>query len=268
MTVRRPSLLRLVPMIALLVLALVVAFTGIFQANSFDSDTIRSGTLTTLRGGNPYRDPDGSLSAYFNPPHSVFVYPLMLGSGTVSLLTLVLSVALAVYVFQNPWLALYVATPAFIVHGIGANNLGLQVGVLGVVALWWARDRRDWLGAFLTAWGYGLLLVKPQMGLCIVVLHVLWSIWQRRPRLLLHVAGICLIWFVLLPTLIGLLAGGRLPWLDWWQEVVAKRLLDPVPDVRINPETDMEPFRNKWGLPGAIVLSAISVAVWWERRRD
>lgn len=254
-------------LVALCVAAFLIAFTDIFQANTFDSDTLRAGAIATLHGDNPYRDADG-LSAYFNPPHSVYAYPLMLGPRAIYLLSLVLIVALAVYVFDNPWLALYVATPAFIVHGIGANNLGLQVGVLGVVALWLAQEREGWLGAALTAWGYGLLLIKPQVGLGMVVLHLLWLLWQGRARLFLMTAGVGVMWFLLLPTLIGLLAGNRLLWLDWWRDVVQNRLIHPVPDIRIDPNSDMEPFINKWGIPGAVALTLLSAAVWWEQQRD
>ena len=251
-------------LIALVVFACLVAFTGVFQANNFDSDTIRAGALATLRGDNPYRDAGGDgLSAYFNPPHSVFVYPLMLASGTIYVLSLVLVVALAVQVFENDWLALYVASPAFIVHGIGANNLGLQVGVLGVVCLWLARERQDWTGAALIAFGYGLLLIKPQVGLGIVALHGVWLLWRRDGRLLLRVMAIGALWFVVLPTVVN-----RTIWLDWWRDVVSNRLLDPVGDVRIDPETDMEPFINKWGFVGTLLLTLVSVAAWWERRDD
>ncbi|MCL4875038.1 MAG: hypothetical protein KJ064_00190 [Anaerolineae bacterium] len=236
---------------------LMLAYSGLFRVNSFDWSQIRRGPVEILQGRNPYIPSEEDYRGTFNPPHLLVVgQPWILGSVQIWVLTMVLSVGLLATATRRPILGSYLLMAPFLIHTLASGNIGLQSGALALALLWVVQGQSGWRTAFLTAWAYGLLTVKPQMSAMIVVLHFAWLVIRQSADLKKII--LCTILLVLVvPTLIGLCTGAvfqgqpRVVWYDWVDGVFFR----DYDRVNVDTEGDFEPFINKFGAVGALLLS-------------
>ncbi len=245
---------------------IMFAYSGIFVSNDTDWSNVRHGPMSMLRGENPYVEVNGDKNATFNPPQTLIVaFPWIFGSKQVYVLMMLAGLGVLVVVTQRWLLTAYLVTPPFLVHVLAATNVGFQVGTLGMASLWLAQSKKGWQQTLLITWGYGLLLVKPQLGAAVVALHFFRFVCQDK-QAVLRLIVLCGLVFFVLPTLIGLVASGgsRWLWYDWVKEVLLRNRNDfPMPY-----DTRLDSFVKRFGPVAAGLLTLLSVWPVAERIRS
>lgn len=143
-----------------------------FVVNDFDYWNIRNGTTFLLSGLNPWVE---RVNDFYNPPFSIlFLWPsLFLNAKGMIILGGTFTIALIFYL--EAWVALsWFATNAFL-WLVAAGNIDLFAVGAGLCVLLLSEKvkKRQWISAFIRVIGYGLLLVKPQGGVFIVLITIL-----------------------------------------------------------------------------------------------
>jgi hypothetical protein len=154
-------------------LCIMVAVVHIFTVNNFDFENMQRGVHYLLSGVNPWAE-DTRLEHFYNPPFAVlFLWPMLFTSPKIYLV-MGGAFLFAFIFYHKAWIALaWFATNTFLwlvaaggidMFVIGAGLLILMVG---------GKYFNKWYGLLLRVTAYGLLLVKPQGSIFIVILFIL-----------------------------------------------------------------------------------------------
>jgi len=152
---------------------IMLAVVKIFPVNSFDFENMQRGIRLILSGVNPWAATT-HIDHFYNPPFSVlFLWPMLFSTPKIYLV--IGGAFLFAFVFYHKvWVALaWFATNSFL-WLVAAGGIDMYVIGCGLILLT-AGDKHfeKWLGVFLRVLAYGLLMVKPQGGIFIVVLFIL-----------------------------------------------------------------------------------------------
>ena len=250
--------------------ALMFAFSGVFQTNTFDWEQIHRGPALIIQGQNPYPPPSDT----FNPPHLLLVgVPWIYGSVQIYVMMMVLAVGMVTFIKRRAWLAVYLILPPFIIHNLAAGNIGVTISAVGMVLLWFAQQRAkdgkpyDWLNIFLVGWAYGLLTTKPQLGGVVVALHFLWLLQYGDRKTALRVGMMAVMLILVLPSLIALLTGAifegelRLIWLEWIDAITS----GVQSEVNFENGSADQVIVNRFGIGGGLAVTALLYALFANR---
>lgn len=214
---------------------------NILTVNSFDFDNMRRGVAFIWSGGNPWAE-NTRLLHYYNPPFAgVFLWPMLFTSSREWLI--VGSALLFAFAFYHrAWIALAWFGTNTVLWIIASGGIDMLVIGLGVCLLTLATEWKSApqpLALALRVLAYGVLMIKPQGGMFIVGLYILYNRdWQG----LLWSCGIY-----------GLLFGHLIP--DW----IRVLLTDP-------PLAQTVATHTLWAKYGSIVAGGIALAVVLARR--
>jgi|SRR5579859_367278 len=220
-------------------LIIMFALVRIFVVNSFDFDNMRAGTRALLSGANPWASPT-RVSNFYNPPFAVlFLWPMVFASPNIYL-AIGGALLFGVAFYQRAWVALAWFATNTLLWLIAAGGIDMFVIGAGLLLLL-AGDKfyRDWPGLILRVLAYGVLMVKPQGTIFIVVLYIL----IRRDWKGLLISAV----------VYGLLF---LPWYPAWLNVL---LHDP-------PLAQSDATHTFWAKFGPGVAGIIAVSVILARR--
>ncbi len=253
---------------ACFVAGIMISFSGMFHYNDYDWIQIHRGPAEILKGNDPFVPSRDTYYGTFNPPHLLVVgQPWILGSLEIWILTMVWSVGMLCVVTRRPYAALYLLSTPFLIYGVAIANVGIQCSAIGMSLLWLAQNLKGWKHAFVIAWAYGLLTVKPQMTGLILPLHFFWMYLQGRSfRELRQVVMVCIGLLFILPTIIAFITAlafqgeYRFIWWNWFDGVFFR----DYDQIHIN-ERDYESFFNKFGFFGSLVLTYFLAQVFIRR---
>lgn len=154
-------------------LTLVGTATQLWIVNTFDYHNMRRGILALLEGSNPWAEAT-RLSDFYNPPFALFfLWPLLI-MGPKGFLSLGAALLAAYAFYRRAWVALGWFGTATLVWLIAAGGVNMYLMGMGLwlLALGDRLSAKSWWRTLLFVLGYGFLLVKPQGGLFIVLLHI------------------------------------------------------------------------------------------------
>jgi hypothetical protein len=214
-------------------LIIMLVVVNVFVVNKFDFGNMRKGVITQLSGINPWAI-DTRISHYYNPPFSViFLWPLMFTSPEL-ILSLGGALLSAVIFYQKTWVGFaWFLTNSFL-WIIAAGGIDMYVMGAGLLLLFIGEKYfNSKFGLILRVLAYGFLLVKPQGGIFIVALYILFM--RDWKALLLSLAVYGLIFVRYYP--------------DWFRVL----LTDP-------PISQTVEVHSIWGKFGPLI--AIPVALW------
>ena len=157
-------------------LAIMLVIVNIFAVNSFDFDNMRRGEYVLITGGNPWAA-NTRLPHFYNPPFSVlFLWPLLF--ATPKLIIALGGALLFAFIFYlKSWVtfAWFVTNSfLFVIATGGIDMFVMGAGLLLLLAGDSERFRANSFGVAFRVMAYGLLMVKPQGGIFIVMLYILW----------------------------------------------------------------------------------------------
>lgn len=158
---------------------IMLTVVQVFHVNSFDYENMCNGTQMLLSLQNPWAEPN-PIQHFYNPPFSVFfLWPLLFVSEKV-LLIFGGSLLFGFVFLKKAWVSLaWFATNTFlwIIAAGGIDMLVIGAGLM-LLSISDASKHRSWQLISRVA-AYGILMVKPQGGLFIVLLYILWKKdWQ------------------------------------------------------------------------------------------
>lgn len=155
-------------------LVFMVVAVKVFFVSHFDYDNIRRGTIALWSGINPWAEAT-RLKDFYNPPHSMLFLWLLIFLNQKAILVLGGACLFAFAFYRQAWVALTLFLTNVFLILVAAASIDMLVMGAGLLALVFS-DRvqsRKAVSLTLRTLGYGLLLVKPQGGLFIVMLFVL-----------------------------------------------------------------------------------------------
>lgn len=212
--------------------------TRVFIVNSFDYANMLRGIQALFHGVNPW-DAGTRVLNFYNPPFALFFLWPMLWVRPQVLLILGGGLLSGYAFYRRAWVALGWFVSAEMLWLIAAGGIDMYVVGMGLWALALGdRASAKWLRTSFYVVGYGFLLVKPQGGVFIVLLHI----WLRRNW------G-AILWSV---GLYGILFAGFYP--QWLRVLIT----DPPPGHR----TETHAFAAQFGIGAALVLALM---VLWAR---
>ena len=186
-------------------LGLLVMFTAtrVFLVNSYDFENMSRGVRLLLSGVNPWAAAT-QVPDFYNPPHSVlFLWPMLFLSPQV-FLSLGAACLFAFVFYRRAWVALAwfaTNTALWLIAAGGIDMLIVGAGLLFLLAgdSMFSTKR----GLALRVIAYGLLMVKPQGGVFIVLLFLITRLdWKGA---LLSLAVYTLLFSPLYPSWINVL---------------------------------------------------------------
>jgi len=223
---------------------LMFAATRVFLVNSYDFHNMQNGLRQLLSGIDPWA-PATRAPDFYNPPHALlFLWPMLYLSPQ-AFLTLGSACLFALVFYMRAWVALAwfaTNTALFLIAAGGIDMFVIGAGLLILLAGDLAYSTKRGLALRVVA--YGILMIKPQGGLFIVLLYLVTRLDWKGALL----SGI----------LYGLLF---VPLLPSWGAAV---LFDP-------PLAQTEATHTIWaryGLPVALVVALGTIAArkwhYWE----
>ncbi len=214
-------------------LIIMTMMVSVFQVNDFDFNNMEAGVRTLVSGVNPYA-PETRVNEFFNPPFSViFLWPILFITPKIAV-AVGGALLFAVVFYQRSWvgLAWFLTNSALYIFAKG----GIDMYVIGAgLLLLFAGDKvsNRWVQFLLRVLAYGFLMVKPQGGLFVVILYILY----RRD------------WWGLFASMLVFGLPFQVYYLDWLHLIVAA----PPASQTIGAHTIMGKF-GPW--------LAIIVAIW------
>ncbi len=154
-------------------LIIMIGVTNVFTVNDFDYENIKNGVEAILSGINPWAAESNSFE-FFNPPYSVlFLWPIVFVNPKI-ILVFGGALIFAVLFFQKSWVAFSWFGTNLFLWIVAAGHIDMYIMGAGILLLFISDEiDEDKLTLLLRVLGYGLLMIKPQGGLFIVVLYVL-----------------------------------------------------------------------------------------------
>lgn len=154
-------------------LVIMVGVTNIFTVNDYDYENIRSGIEAILSGINPWAAETIS-SEFFNPPYSViFLWPMLYANPKI-ILTIGGAMMFAVLFYKKSWVAFSWFGTNLFLWIVAAGQIDMYTMGFGVLLLFLCDEiSNSKYKLLLRVLGYGLLMIKPQGGLFIVVLYII-----------------------------------------------------------------------------------------------
>ncbi|MBN1538163.1 MAG: hypothetical protein JW908_15605 [Anaerolineales bacterium] len=154
-------------------LILMFAATRVFLVNPYDFENMQRGVRLLLSGVNPWADVT-RVYDFYNPPHAVlFLWPMLFLSPQIFLV--IGAACLFAFVFYHrAWVALAWFATNTMLWLISAG--GIDMFVIGVGLLFLMAGDTMYLskrGLVFRVIAYGILMVKPQGGMFIVLLYLL-----------------------------------------------------------------------------------------------
>lgn len=144
----------------------------IFQVNTFDFLNMQRGVKLLIEGVNPWAE-GKTIPHFYNPPHSViFLWPLLLLSAQ-AILWLGGALLFGLVFFEKSWVSLawFLTNSALFVIAVGGIDMYVVGGGL-ILLLLGDRAFTKPVGIILRVLAIGLLLVKPQGTIFIVILYL------------------------------------------------------------------------------------------------
>lgn len=154
-------------------LLVMFSATRIFLVNSYDFENMERGVRLILSGVNPWASAT-RVHDFYNPPHSVlFLWPMLFLSPQI-FLSLGAALLFAFVFYQRTWVALAWFATNSALWLIAAGGIDMLVMGAGIIFLL-AGDSMvsTKRGIVFRVIAYGLLLVKPQGGMFIVLLFLI-----------------------------------------------------------------------------------------------
>jgi hypothetical protein len=157
-------------------LAILLAVMNFFPVNNFDFDNIQRGVSALTAGGNPWAA-ETRLQHFYNPPFSVlFLWPLLFATPKL-IIALGGALLIALIFHLKSWVAFaWFMTNSFL-FVLATGSIDMYVVGAGLLLLLAGDNeslRSNVSGLALRVLAYGMLMVKPQGGLFIVALYILW----------------------------------------------------------------------------------------------
>jgi hypothetical protein len=153
---------------------IMFAVIRIFTVNSYDFTNMQKGISLLLSGKNPWLV-QPNIKDFYNPPFSVlFLWPIVFATPKIYLL-IGGSLLFSVIFYQKTWVALawFVTNTALWIIAAG----GIDMFVIGAGLLLLFIGDKDYQKRTSLLWrvlAYGMLMVKPQGAIFIVVLYILY----------------------------------------------------------------------------------------------
>jgi len=225
-------------------LILMFVATRVFVVNTYDFENMQRGVRLLLSGVNPWADAT-RIHDYYNPPHAVLFLLPMLFLSSKAFLVIGAACLFAFVFYHRAWVALaWFATNSvlWLISAGGIDMFVIGAGLLFLIAGDTAYSTKR--GLIFRIIAYGLLLVKPQGGIFIVLLYLITRLdWKG---------------FIISIVLYGVLF---LPLYPSWLEIV---LYDPP----LAQEVATHTLFAKYGFPLALLVAigAVIARKWryWE----
>jgi hypothetical protein len=157
------------------IVGLVIMFvaTRVFVVNSFDFENMQRGVRLILSGVNPWAA-ETRIPHFYNPPFAVlFLWPMLFTSSKVFI---VIGGALlfAFLFYNNAWVAFaWFSTNSFLwVLAAGSVDMFVMGSGLLLLAIG-DKAQVKWQAILVRVLAYGILMVKPQGTIFIVLLYIL-----------------------------------------------------------------------------------------------
>lgn len=154
-------------------LIIMVVVTNIFTVNSFDFENIKTGVGAIISGTNPW-SPEADSFEFFNPPFSVlFLWPLLYLSPKI-IIAVGGAVIFALLFYTKEWIAFSWFGTNLFLWIIAAGQIDMFVMGSGILLLIVSDETsNNRFQLILRVLGYGILMIKPQGGIFIVILYIL-----------------------------------------------------------------------------------------------
>ncbi len=174
-------------------LLVMYAATRVFLVNSYDFDNMQRGVRLLMSGVDPW-NPATRIPDYYNPPHSLlFLWPMLFLSPQ-AFLSLGSACLFAFVFYHRAWVALAwfaTNTSLWLIAAGGIDMFVIGAGLLFLLAGDSLYNTKR--GLVLRVIAYGLLMVKPQGGLFIVLLFLLTRLDWKGALLSLALYGLLFI---------------------------------------------------------------------------
>lgn len=156
-------------------LAIMMVVAHVLVVNRYDYDNIRRGTEALWAGQNPWASVT-RVENFYNPPFSMlFLWPLFWLSPRM-LIAVGGALITAVIFYRGQWLALAWFLTNMFLWLVAAGQIDMYVMGGGLLLLFISDDISSRkLQVVLRLLAYGFLLIKPQGGLFVVLLHFFWQ---------------------------------------------------------------------------------------------
>ena len=154
-------------------LIIMFAVTNIFTVNNYDYENIKTGVGAIVSGANPWA-PESSSLEFFNPPYSViFLWPLLYLNPKI-IIAIGGALIFALLFYTKSWVAFSWFGTNLFLWLIAAGQIDMLVMGSGILLLLVSDEtRNNKTQLILRVLGYGLLMIKPQGGLFIVILYII-----------------------------------------------------------------------------------------------
>lgn len=171
-------------------LLLMYAATRVFLVNSYDFENMQRGIRLLTSGVNPW-GPASRIPDFYNPPHSaLFLWPMLFLSPK-AFLALGSACLFAFVFYHRAWVALAwfaTNTALWLIAAGGVDMFVIGAGLLLLLAGDTLYPSKR--GLALRVLAYGLLMVKPQVGLFIVLLYLVTRIDWKGAVISLFLYGV------------------------------------------------------------------------------
>lgn len=153
---------------------IMIVVTNVFLVNSFDFENMQRGVRLILSGINPW-SAETRIPHFYNPPFAVlFLWPMCFITTPKVYIVLGGALLFAFIFYNKSWVAFsWFATSTFIwiVAAGGIDMFVIGAGLLLLIS--GDKLQTKWQAILSRVLAYGILLIKPQGGLFIVILYIL-----------------------------------------------------------------------------------------------